>query len=538
MSIDSQNFFKSFRLSGDSEIKNKKPQKFKKGIVLSLLIISIICGFLLSQWLWARPDIYSSLRIFNKILKDVEENYVDEVNSDSLITGAIKGMLESLKDPHTQYLTKDEYEQLRVTTEGEFGGIGAQIGTREDKIVIISPIEGTPAYRAGLMPGDHILMVDSIPTKGKSVDIVVKQIRGTPGTKVTLTIQREGIPEPFNVEITRAIITIDAVPYYGMITKEIGYIYLASFSRTADAEFRTGLDSLFTWGAKKIIFDLRGNSGGLLQEGIAISEFFLSPNKDIVTTKGRIEPLRTFKSQRSYPYGDFPMITLVDRGSASASEIVAGALQDWDRSLIIGTNTFGKGSVQNVIPLEDGGALKLTTARWYTPSGRCIDKPFAAEETLMVSVSEIDTSKKNIYITLNLKRKVFGNGGITPDVVVEPRKLTKLETDIWSKGYFFDFAVHYTNTHKDINIDFVVDDKMLDYFATYLKEKKKMDFTQAQFDSAKTSIAERIKLEITLNLFGRKEMHRYRTNVDPLVQKAVELLKEVDLQKELFRHIK
>ncbi len=510
----------------------------KSKIFIPILMISLVFAVLITQWVWAKPDAYTSLRIFNKILKDVEDNYVDEVNADSLIKGAINGMLNSLKDPHTQYLTKEEYEQLRVTTEGEFGGIGAQIGVREDKIVIISPIEGTPAYRAGLLPGDHIMMVDSIPTKGKSVDIVVKQIRGKPGTKVLLTIEREGIPEPFNVEITRAVIKLDAVPYYGMVTKDIGYIYLSNFSRIADAEFKAGLDSLFAWGAKKIIFDLRGNSGGLLQEGIAISEFFLSSNKDIVTTKGRIEPPRTFKSQKSYSYGEFPMITLVDGGSASASEIVAGALQDWDRSLIIGTNTFGKGSVQNVIPLEDGGALKLTTARWYTPSGRCIDKPFVDEETSEVSVTKIDSSKKNIYITLNLKRKVYGNGGITPDIIIEPRKLTKLETDIWIKGYFFDFAVHYTNMHKDLNKEFVVDNKMLDYFATYLKEKKKMDFTQAQFDSAKTALAERIKQEITLNLFGRKEMYRYRTGVDPLVQKAVELLKEVATQKELFRYIK
>jgi len=510
----------------------------KKKIFIPIIVISLVFAVIITQWVWAKPDTYTSLRIFNKILKDVEDNYVDEVNTDSLLKGAINGMLNSLKDPHTQYLTKEEYEQLRVTTEGEFGGIGAQIGTREDKIVVISPIEGTPAYRAGLIPGDHIMMVDSVPTKGKSVDIVVKQIRGTPGTKVLLTIQREGIPEPFNVEITRSVIKLEAVPYYGMVTKDIGYIYLSSFSRTADAEFKAGLDSLFTWGAKKIIFDLRGNSGGLLQEGIAISEFFLSPNKDIVTTKGRIEPPRTFKSQKSYAYGEFPMITLVDGGSASASEIVAGALQDWDRSLIIGTNTFGKGSVQNVIPLEDGGALKLTTARWYTPSGRCIDKPFVEEETSLVNVTRVDSSKNNIYITLNLKRKVYGNGGITPDIMIESRKLTKFETDIWIKGYFFDFAVHYTNTHKDLNKDFVVDNKVLDYFATYLKEKKKMDFTQAQFDSAKTALAERIKQEITLNLFGRKEMYRYRTGNDPLVQKAVELLKEVGSQKELFRNIK
>ncbi len=521
-------------------VKNKNLwQSISRYYVLPLVIISVLCGlFIVGHWVWAKSDIYSTLRVFNTILKSVEENYVDEVDADSLIKGAIDGMLESLKDPHTQYLTKDEYEQLRVTTEGEFGGIGAQIGTREEKIVIISPLEGTPAYRAGLLPGDFIIMVDSIPTKGKSVDLVVKQIRGTPGTKVLLTIQRDGIPEPFNVEITRAIIKLEAVPYYGMVTDDIGYIYLANFSRTAETEFKNGLDSLFAMGAKKIIFDLRGNSGGLLQEGIAISEFFLNPNKDIVTTKGRIELPKTFKSQRLYSYGEFPMVTLVDGGTASASEIVAGALQDWDRSLIVGTYTFGKGSVQNVIPLENGGALKLTTARWYTPVGRCIDKPFAAEESASASVSKVDTSKKNVYITLNLKRKVYGNGGITPDIVIEPQKFTKLETDIWIKGYFFDFAVHYTNTHKNLDKNFVVDDKVLDYFATYLKEKKKMVFTPAQFDSAKVNLADRIKQEIILNLFGRKEMYRWRTGTDPLIKKAVEMMKEVNSQRELFRFVK
>jgi len=548
MKIKNKNSFTVKRLllndTDNEDIKRKTPLfKFRKGIaqrfILPLLIISLFCSlFIIGQWVWAKPDTYSLLRIFNKILKDVEDNYVDEVIPDSLIKGAINGLIGTLKDPHTQYLTKEEYEQLRVTTEGEFGGIGAQIGTREEKIVIISPLEGTPAYRAGLMPGDFILMVDSVSTKGKSVDMVVKQIRGTPGTKVLLTIQREGISEAFNVEITRAIIKLEAVPYYGMITDNIGYIYLANFSRTAEAEFKNGLDSLFTMGAKKIIFDLRGNSGGLLQEGIAISEFFLNLNKDIVTTKGRIEPPRAFKSQKSYSYGEFPMVTLVDGGSASASEIVAGALQDWDRSLIIGTYTFGKGSVQNVIPLEDGGALKLTTARWYTPSGRCIDKPFATEESSAVNIPKVDTSKKNIYITLNLKRKVYGNGGINPDIVIEPQKFTKLETDIWVKGYFFDFAVHYTNTHKNLDKDFVVDGKMLDYFATYLKEKKKMVFTPAQFDSAKSAIAERIKQEITLNLFGRKEMYHWRTSIDPLIKKAVEMMKEVNFQKELFRFAK
>ncbi len=515
--------------------RNKNPFTNRLPFLLPLLIITLFLGVFVAQKVWAGPDTYTLLRIFNKILKDIEDNYVDEVPADTLIRGAIEGMIESLKDPHTNYLTKEEYEQLRISTEGEFGGIGAQIGKRDEKIVVISPLEGTPAYRAGLLPGDAIIMVDSIPTKGKSVDVVVRQIRGMPGTRVLLTIQREGIAEPFNVEITRAIIKLDAVPYFGMVADDIGYIYLANFSKTADAELKKGLDSLFSLGAKKIIFDLRGNSGGLLQEGVRVSELFLSKGRDVVTTKGRREPPRTFKAENAYPYGEFPMITLVNQGSASASEIVAGALQDWDRSLIIGTQTFGKGSVQNVIPLEDGGALKLTTARWYTPSGRCIDKPYLGAETTTVQEARIDTTKENLYITIVLKRKVYGRGGITPDIIVEPPKPTKLEVDIWSKGYYFDFAVHYTQTHREINKSFEVDKNVLDCFATYLREKKKLEFTDAQFDSAKIPIAQQLKQEIFANLFGQKESYRIRTSYDPLIKKGIELLKEVKSQKDLFR---
>jgi len=505
-----------------------------KKVFIPLLLIALICGIFIGSRLWANPDTYQLLRIFNKILKDIEDNYVDEVNSDSLVRGAIEGLIGSLKDPHTVYLTKDEYEALRISTEGEFGGIGASIGKRNEKITVISPLEGTPAYRAGLLPGDIILMVDSMPTEGKSVELVIKQIRGKPGTKVVLTIQRETMPEAFNVEIVRAIIKLNAVRYFGMVNTDIGYIYLATFSRTADAELKNALDSLFIMGAKKIIFDLRLNSGGLLQEGVAVGELFLSKGEDVVSTRGRVEPPRIFKVQKSYSYKEFPMITLVDGSSASASEIVAGALQDWDRSLIMGTHTFGKGSVQNVIPLEDGGALKLTTARWYTPSGRCIDKPFAEQETIVIE-TKVDTLKEKAFITLGpLKRKVYGRGGINADMVVEPPKRTKLETEVAIKNLFFDFTLYYTNIHKNIDKAFVVDEKVLNEFLNYLREKK-LEPSEAQFDSSRIIFSQMLKQEIFTNLWGQKEGFRIRVENDPLVAKAVQLLKEAKEQKDLFR---
>lgn len=506
-----------------------------KKMFIFLMGISLVCGIFIGSSLWAKSDTYTQLRIFNKILKEIEDNYVDEMPSDSLITGAINGMVEVLADPNTDYLSKKEFESLMIKTKGEFGGIGATIGKRNDTITVISPLGGTPAYRAGLISGDRIVAVDGVSTKGRGVDIVVREIRGKPGTKVVLTIKRPLIDEPFDVEIIRAIIKLDAVPYFGMVDKKIGYVQLADFSRLADVELKAAFDSLFSNGAEKIIFDLRLNSGGLLNEGVAISEIFLSDGKEIVSTKGRSEGSRVFRSKKSYSYGEFPLITLVDGGSASASEIVAGALQDWDRSLIIGTITFGKGSVQRIVgPFEDSTALKITTARWYTPSGRSIDRPRESEEEEELAEDTLEVEQKSFTTLGPLKRKVYGEGGITPDIIIEQPQMTKLETTILTKGLNFDFVVQYTATHKDIKKDFEVGEDVLNDFAVYLMEKD-VEFTEEEFDSAKVYFKDRLKQDIHTNLWGLKDGYRVQIKHDPLVYKAIEMLKEVKTQRELFR---
>lgn len=511
-----------------------------KKVTLILIGIILVCTVFIGSLLWARPDTYTQLRIFNQVLKEIENNYVDELASDSLLQGAIDGMIDVLGDPHTDFLTKEEYEALMISTKGEFGGIGATIGRRHECITVISPLEGTPAYRAGLLPGDVILEVDDIPTKGKSVDIVVREIRGQPGTKVVLKIKRLSVEDSFDVEIIRANIKLDAVPYYDMVTDDIGYVQLASFSRSADTELEAALDSLFAAGAVKIIFDLRLNSGGLLNEGVMVTEFFLPRGKEVVTTRGRIEQERVFHTTHSYDYGEFPMITLVDGGSASASEIVAGALQDWERSLIIGTNTFGKGSVQHIVgPFEDSSALRITTARWYTPSERSIDKPPELQGKYDNEETEEDDDTTDVELKMfktlgPLRRTMYGEGGIAPDITIEPSKLTALETEIYTKGLNFDFVVEYTGKHKDINKDFVVTDMVLEDFAVYLFEKD-VEFTEEEFDSVKTHLQDRLQQDIFTNLWGLKEGYRVRVANDPLVAEAIVLLKEVNSQQELFR---
>lgn len=554
----------------------------KKLIFIGLAVC--VCAIFIGERLWAGPDTYAMLRTFNRILKELQDNYVAEVSAESLLTGAIDGMIEAVKDPHTDFLDRAEYSALMESTRGEFGGIGATIGRRDEQITIISPLEGTPAYRSGLQPGDEILYVDNASTEGKSVDVVVKEIRGEPGTKVVLTIRRSMIEEPFAVEITRAIIKLDAVPYFGMVDGNIGYVYLRNFSVSADVELRKALDSLFAMGAKKIVFDLRLNSGGLLNEGLMVSELFLPKGRDIVATRGRGERERVFRSQKTYDYVDFPMVTMVDGGSASASEIVAGALQDWDRSLIIGTTTFGKGSVQNIVAFDDSTALKLTTARWYTPSGRSIDKPLdwdrldgrvtSAQQRLVEQIrdelKELRSTAKtdgereiisqledglydiedNIYraradstdhegtgefTTVGpLKRKVYGDGGITPDVVIEPSRLSRLETEILTKGLTFDFVVKYTAEHKDLGRDFDVTDAVLKDFTVYLM-KHEVEFTEAEFAEAKQELRSRLRQEFYTNLWGIKEGYRVRLVDDKLVQEAVRMLKEVSAPQELFR---
>jgi carboxyl-terminal processing protease len=524
------------------------------------------------------------LRVLNKVLKELQDEYVIKVSTDSLIVGAIDGMIDVLHDPHTDYMNKTDYAALLESTKGEFSGIGATIGRRNDQIMIISPLEGNPAHRAGLLPGDVILEVDGVSTEGKSVDMVVKDIRGEPGTSVVLTIQRAMIDEAFDVTITRAIIKLEAVPYFGMVSENIGYIYLRNFSVSADIELKKAIDTLFAMGANKLIFDLRLNAGGLLNEGLRVSELFLPKGQEIVGTKGRNERAQVYSSQKNYPYGDFPMVTLVDGGSASASEIVAGALQDWDRSLIIGTTTFGKGSVQNIVTFEDSTALKLTTARWYTPSGRSIDKPVdwegldgrviasqqrivdklkselaalkmdaktEGEKSILSKIENnlydiedgiyephIDSTRlheKKEFTTLGaLKRTVYGEGGITPDIIVQPARISRLETEIVTKGLSFDFVVKYTAEHKDIGKDFQISDAVLKEFAAYLL-KQGVEFTEVEFYDIKSEIQTRLKQDLFTNLWGIKEGYRIRVADDPLVQRAVALLKEVTVPQDLFR---
>jgi len=320
----------------------------------------------------AREDsAYSELRTFTEVLSLVEENYVNQIEPKKLIQGAIHGMLRTL-DPHTSYLSPEFFKEMQVETTGRFGGLGIEITVRDDVLTVVTPIEDTPAFRAGVKAGDQIIQVEGEGTRDMNLQDAVRRLRGEPGTQVRITVRRKGVEKPLEFTITREIIRIKSVRSR-MLPEQIAYIRVRSFQGTTANEIREALSALMAQKARGLVLDLRNNPGGLLSQAIAVSDIFLQPGKLIVYTKGRMEnQQQRFTSSERGMGSEVSMIVLVNAGSASASEIVAGALQDLGRAPVLGEKTFGKGSVQTIVPLSDGSGLRLTTALYYTPKGRLI----------------------------------------------------------------------------------------------------------------------------------------------------------------------
>ncbi|MPZ75561.1 MAG: PDZ domain-containing protein [Deltaproteobacteria bacterium] len=349
----------------------------KHGVSLSILLVGIALGFFLAgQWVpnvsaVPRQD-YETLETFTNILSIVKKNYVEDVETKDLVNGAINGMLTSL-DPHSAYLTPDLYKELQMDTQGRFGGLGIEITVKNGVLTVVSPIEDTPAFKAGVKPGDMIFKIEDDFTKDMTLIDAVKKMRGPKGTKINLSIKREGIPELIDLTLTRDTIRVQSVRNR-TLEPGYGYIRLAQFQERSDRDLQKAIEKFATEkdGLKGLVLDLRNNPGGLLTQAVRITDLFLDSGL-IVYTDGRIEAQKQkFFAQKNASTMDFPIVVLVNGGSASASEIVAGALQDHKRAIVLGTKTFGKGSVQTILPLDDSSALRLTTARYFTPKGRSI----------------------------------------------------------------------------------------------------------------------------------------------------------------------
>lgn len=477
-------------------------------------------------------NISYTLNQFTNVLRIVQQRYVEDINLSDLVRKAVEGMLYSL-DPHSSYLDEDDYRELNIKTQGKFGGLGIHISIRNGWLTIIAPIEGTPAYRAGLRPGDIISKIEGESTRGITTDKAVKKLRGTPGTKVTITIAREGMEES-DYTIERAIIEIKDVPYWGLLSDDIGYIKLVNFSNGAGLEVKNSLDELHNRGATKFILDLTGNPGGLLKEAVEVSDNFIDKGNLIVSTKGRLpEANREYGAQREAPYGKYPLVVLTDRASASASEIVAGAIQDWSRGIIIGDTTFGKGSVQTIVPLGGMEALKLTTARYYTPSGRCIDKSDTLRFILKNPTVDMEFSTLRVPI-----RTLHGGGGIAPDIWLESEKIPPVVGKIWRKGGFLSFAAQYTRLHPNLERGFTLDEKVYDEFQTFLKDEKELEIDINEWKGAMPFVESYLRgaiAEAVWNAEGRYE-ESYLV-YSPLVKRAKEVLSKTSTLEELFAEI-
>ena len=497
-----------------------KRNLFYKIVGVSLVIVALI--FAIGQ-----RDIYreieNSISLYNQVYKQVFTNYVEPIKPEKYTEESINLMLEQL-DPYTELLNLEQRESIDMMTEGEYGGVGMRISKYNDTITVISPIDGSPAFRAGIRPGDQILMIDTLNIVGMSLGEAARKIRGKVGTKVKLIIRRPGVFEKMEYELTREKIQIHDISYAGYVDEGIFYLRLSDFSRGASREIKetltkeAGIDNL-----KALILDLRGNPGGLLDEAIKVAELFTDPGDTLLFTRGRVPTAnRYFISRRKPIVGNsVKMAVLIDRGSASASEIIAGIVQDLDRGVVIGSRSFGKGLVQTVFKLDDKHTLKITTAKYFTPSGRLIQKSdFIRNPEVIVS----DIEEDSVFYSKN-GRRLKSHGGIYPDIVIEGERLAPIVQALWRDNFFYSFAINYMSKHEDIPEPIVVDDKMLKEFKEYVKEKG-FDF---QFDVERTlrKVEEKLKSDERFNgvVDFSKIYEKYRDMKEEEWNKNVEQIK-------------
>jgi carboxyl-terminal processing protease len=445
-----------------------------KKIFKQISVILLLVTF--SGFIQGDSDIYfqmsKGIDIFGRVYKEVAINYVDEVKPKAFMLEGIKGMLSTL-DPYTVYIDENHQKDIELITRGKYGGIGATVGLYNDKITIVDLIEGYSAQRQGIRIGDIIRKVDSVEITKENYDDLGNYLKKEPGTEISITIERDGQKGNVIFNLVSEEIEIKNLTYFGFVPKESSnaYLKLSGFSRSAGDEIRKAIQELrIQKEIKSIVLDLRGNPGGLLDAAIDVSEKFLPKDNLIVSIKGRDKNKEQFYKAKEEPIaGTTNLAILVDGGSASASEIVAGALQDHDRGIVLGSKSFGKGLVQTVIPLSFNTSLKMTTAKYYTPSGRCIQAIDYSQNRDIYDSINIDDKK--VFLTDN-KREVFASGGITPDSVVKNSSDSHLVRSLLARGMFFKFATHYYNTTTSEQVKVGAEDQLFNTFMDYIKEQE------------------------------------------------------------------
>ncbi len=529
------------------------------GVIVTVSVISFLSGgWLLQRGTAAGGNVYQQARLFDDVLGHVSAYYVDSLGETDLYEKATEGMLEQLKDPYSVLLTGDDYKALTEQTSGNYAGLGIQIDVRDGWITVVAPLPETPAERAGVQTGDQIIEVDGKSTEGWKNDEAVKALRGVAGSKIIITVRRSGIPEPLEYPLTRAQIHMRSVPAGIQFDGGVGYISLNPVSETSAGELRQEITAMRRKGMKSLILDLRFNPGGLLDQGVEVSDLFLDSKQEIVSTRGRARgSTKQFFDDARQAWPELPIVVLVNEGSASAAEIIAGALQDHDRAVVVGTPTFGKGLVQTLFPLGEGVALKLTTARWFTPSGRTIQRTVESEEdqleqaaleatdTLLgepdPSASDSAIRARPVYRT-GAGRIVRGGGGIVPDLVVPSDSLSEGEREFLKalgsnlpqyRDVLTGLALEQKSTKKITSETFTVTPEMRQRVFQRLKEKG-VGLTAEEFSKGAPLTDEQLGYEITRYVFGRPAEVRRRVGDDRQVQTALDLLRQAQSPKELL----
>jgi len=513
-------------------------------VVLMVLSTALVTGgWLVSRGLDGASSV-SGPRLFDEVMTHISRYYVDSVSTSDLYGKAIDGMLDELHDPHSVFLRADRLARLNENTTGNYGGVGIQIDVRDGWVIVVSPLPGSPAERAGVETGDRIVEVAGKSARNWTMEETRSALRGPPGSSIQFVTERGGVRRP--VTLVRQEIHRSAVGPSMLFPDGVGYVDLNVFSDSTEKELSRSIDSLSREGMKSLVLDLRANPGGLLTQGVGVSDLFLDRDQEIVTMRGRLrEANRKFVDSYAQRWPQLPIVVLVDQYSASASEIVAGALQDHDRAIVVGRTSYGKGSAQTLYPISGGSALKLTTARWFTPVGRSISKPAGEDDDEDVdNAPETPKSEREQFKT-DGGRTVYGGGGITPDVTVGDTVPLATELALQNalgrkvpqfRDAIADYAMSLRGTRAVTSPDFPVTDAMRDEVWKRMRARG-IDIDRAVYDSAAPLVSRLIAPDVARYVLGRASEQRRLVQDDIVVRKAVELVRGATTPKELLTRV-
>jgi carboxyl-terminal processing protease len=508
------------------------------GIVAAPLLVG---GFVFQERATA-----DGARLFGQVLDLVSSRFVDTVDAAMLYEKAARGLVGQLQDPYSELMSPTQLRSFNSSTGGRYGGLGMSIEEQQGKGITVAKVfHNTPAERAGIREGDVIVLVDTITTRGWTSKKTADALTGTPGTKVTVGFARPGVPAPIKVEFTRAVIRVPAVPYEITFDGKVGYIPLEQFNENATSELVESVKRLQTQGARGVVLDLRSNPGGFLDQALSISNLFLKQGQEIASVRGRNTEPQLYMAREKPIAPDLPLVILTNQYTASASEIVAGALQDHDRAVIVGNTSFGKGLVQTLFNLDGGWALKMTTAKWYTPSGRSIQKerkllPDGQFVEVHPDSLESDSARKaRPQFKSDAGRVVYGGGAVTPDLIVQSDTLTTAEQDFRkamapkSQEYYVALYDLGYELKSQVKADFTAKPEWRAEFLSRL-EKAGVKVDRKQWDAASSLIDRDLELRVARLAFGDSTVRRRTLNDDPQLQKALEIIQKGTSQKDLF----